>query len=410
MTKNTKSQIRIGIDARFFGPKQKGLGRYVQKLVENLEKASRSDLFDTPFCKRVYQKGLTLEFVIFLRKENWHEYKSNNPNFKKVLADYQWYGLKEQIFMPFKIYQTKIDLMHFPHFNVPIFYFKPFIITIHDLILKRFSTSRASTLSPFLYLLKNLAYKIVIFSAVKRAKKIIAVSNYTKNDILKYFKIKNVKIKVVYEGVSLQSRPRLETYNLCKGCMFQGTALSSYLLYVGNAYPHKNLERLILAFAKIVNNKQRTTNNKYSNLQLVLVGELDYFYKRLKNFVINSKLQIQDSVIFADFVPDKKLITLYQNASAYVFPSLYEGFGLPPLEAMAHGLPVVCSNSSCLPEILGKSAVYFNPKNVNDMAKKIQQVLEDEKLQKKIINHGFKVIKKYSWFKMAQEIMKVYSL
>jgi len=371
-----KSQIRIGIDARFFGPKQKGLGRYVQKLVENLEKVD-----------------LNNKYIIFLRKENWHEYKPINPNFKKVLADYQWYSLKEQIFMPFKISQAKIDLMHFPHFNVPIFYFKPFIITIHDLILKRFPTSRASTLSPFLYLLKNLAYKIVIFSAVKRAKKIIAVSNYTKNDILKYFRVKHEKIEVIYEGVSLRAASRV----------LGSATKKQYLLYVGNAYPHKNLERLILAFNKLVKDYQM-------DLQLVLVGELDYFYKRLKKFVHCSLFTVHSNIIFADFVPDKKLITLYQNASAYVFPSLYEGFGLPPLEAMAHGLPVVCSNSSCLPEILGKSAVYFNPENVNDMAKKIQQVLEDKKLQKKIINQGFKVIKKYSWFKMAQEIMKVYSL
>ncbi len=178
-----KSKLKIGIDARFYGPRQKGLGRYIQKLIENLERVDLSN-----------------EYIIFLRKENWSEYQPTNPNFKKVLADYRWYTLKEQIFLPFKIRQQKIDLMHFPHFNVPIFYFGPFVATIHDLVLRRFSTRRASTLDPFFYWIKNLVYRIVIWLVIKRAKKIIAVSGYTKEDILNYFKVKPEKIEVVYEG------------------------------------------------------------------------------------------------------------------------------------------------------------------------------------------------------------------
>jgi len=225
--------MRIGIDARFYGPKQKGLGRYVQKLVEGLEKAVNDKY----------------EFIIFLRKENWLEYQPKNPNFRKVLTDCQWYGLKEQILMPLKIRQEKVDLMHFPHFNVPIFCLKPFVITIHDLILKKFPTRRASALGPVLYWIKNLAYQLVIHSAVKRAKKIIAVSNYTKKDILKYFKVKSEKIEVVYEG-SPSNNSRSDLFD-AQGQTFKIT--KPYLLYVGNAYPHKNLERLILAFAKLAN-------------------------------------------------------------------------------------------------------------------------------------------------------------
>jgi len=239
--------MKIGIDARFYGPKQKGLGRYVQKLVENLEKVDLSN-----------------QYIIFLRKENWPEYQPANPRFKKALADYQWYSLKEQILMPFKIRRSKVDLIHFPHFNLPIFCFKPFVVTIHDLVLKRFPTRRASTLGPFLYWLKNLAYRLVVFLAVKRAKKIIAVSNYTKKDILRYFRIKPEKIEVVYEGT-----PELN--------------------------PHKNLERLILAFAKLVKDKQM-------DCQLVLVGELDYFYRRLQEQFSSVK-----GLFFTDFVSDKEL-------------------------------------------------------------------------------------------------------
>jgi len=168
-----------------------------------------------------------------------------------------------------------------------------------------------------------------------------------------------------------------------------------YLLYVGNAYPHKNLERLILAFKKISKEKK--------NLKLVLVGELDYFYKRLQEDFNKVK-----NVIFTDFVSDKELASLYQNATLYIFPSLYEGFGLPPLEAMAYNLPVISSNASCLPEILGQAAVYFNPENVDDIASKIRLVLDDKELQQNLILQGKKQMEKYSWDKMGKEILGVY--
>jgi len=366
---NKKSQVKIGIDARFYGPKQKGLGRYVQKLVEHLEQIDKRN-----------------QYIIFLRKENWDEYQPKNPNFKKVLADYPWYSLAEQILMPFKIRRAKVDLMHFPHFNVPVFYDSPFIITIHDLILKRFPTRRASTLGPIKYWLKNLAYQIVISSGIKRAKKIIAVSEFTKQDILKYFQVDSEKIQVVYEG-----SPSIKKLKI-KNSKFK--IKNPYLLYVGNAYPHKNLERLILAFEKL--------NKEKKNLKLVLVGELDYFYNRIRKTSPNN-------VIFTDFVSDQELADLYQSASLYIFPSLCEGFGLPPLEAMTHNLPVVSSNFSCLPEILGQAAIYFNPQDINDMINKIKKVLNNKKLQEKLVLEGKKRIKIYSWLKMAQEILGVYN-
>ena len=133
MIKKIKSQSkRIGIDARFYGPRQKGLGRYLQKLITHLEKVDQNN-----------------QYFIFLRKKNWSEYCPSCSNFKKVLADYPWYGLREQILMPLKIRRQKIDLMHFPHFNIPVFYSGTFLVTIHDLVLRKFPTRRASTLGPF---------------------------------------------------------------------------------------------------------------------------------------------------------------------------------------------------------------------------------------------------------------------
>ncbi|MDD4271954.1 MAG: glycosyltransferase, partial [Patescibacteria group bacterium] len=219
---------RIGIDARFYGPLGKGLGRYTQEIVDNIIKLDRDN-----------------EYVIFLRRENFNDFKNNNPKVKKVLADIGWYTLTEQILLPYYIWREQPDLMHFPHFNVPIFCPVKFIVTIHDLILIKFPTLRATTLGPVIYKIKNLAYRFVISSAVKRAKKVLAVSDYTKQTIVEQFKIASDKVIVTYEGVAeLTKAP----FNKGGG----GDLISQpYLLYVGNAYPHKNLEGLIKVFSEI---------------------------------------------------------------------------------------------------------------------------------------------------------------
>jgi len=147
-----------------------------------------------------------------------------------------------------------------------------------------------------------------------------------------------------------------------------------YILYVGNDYPHKNLKRLNLAFKKVVEDG------------------LDY-----------------QLILITEFVSEQELDNLYRNASLFVFPSLSEGFGLPPLEAMARGVPVVSSNATCLPEILGDAAIYFNPLDIDDMAEKIKKALLDEGLRNNLIEKGFEQIKKYSWQKMAEETLKIYS-
>ncbi len=416
MCPNSCPFVTIGIDARFFGPKSKGLGRYTQKLVENLEKIDFKN-----------------QYVIFLRKENFKEYQPQNQNFKKILTDYRWYSLAEQIFMPIEIYRQEIDLMHFPHFNAPIFYFGKFVVTIHDLILRHFPTRRASTLGFLKYWLKNLAYKIVIWLAIYRAKKIIVPSEYVKKDIVSSFGVNERKIFVTYEGVpdilnspqpSLESREGAPPLILRGGW---GELNKFYLLYVGNAYPHKNLENLIRAFEILVKDFKK-------DIQLVLVGEKDYFYKRLENETFNNchsgpvsqygvnssrnpepgfrvehgMTNIGNRVIFAGFVPDDELDELYKNASLYVFPSLCEGFGLPPLEAMSHGVPVLSSSATCLPEILGNAAIYFDAKNPQDMVKKINKVLEDDNLRQELISHGYEQVKKYSWGRMAEQTLQVY--
>jgi len=150
-------------------------------------------------------------------------------------------------------------------------------------------------------------------------------------------------------------------------------------------------------------------NSQHLNLQLVLVGGDDYFYQQLKKANCDSTgVCFGGGVIFTGFVPDEELGALYRNANLYVFPSLCEGFGLPPLEAMAQGAPVVASRATCLPEILGQAAHYFDGENPQDMAAKIGEVLSDEALRQKLIRQGFEQVRKYSWQRMAEETLKVY--
>src|SRR3989338_5526625 len=152
---------RIGIDARFYGPLGKGLGRYTQEITDNIIKLDPKN-----------------EYVIFLGKENFNDFKSDNPKVKKVMIDLRWYGFKEQFFFPFFIWREGVDLMHFPHFNVPALCPAKFIVTIHDLILIKFPTKRATTLGPLAYAVKNFFYKIIIYLAVRRSKKVLTVSEF----------------------------------------------------------------------------------------------------------------------------------------------------------------------------------------------------------------------------------------
>jgi glycosyltransferase involved in cell wall biosynthesis len=381
---------RIGIDARFYGPLGKGLGRYVQEIVDNVLKIDEEN-----------------EYVIFLCRENFDEFVLVSPRVKKIEVAARWYSFAEQIELPFLIWREKINLMHFPHFNVPILTPSKFVVTIHDLILTKFPTVRASTLSPWLYKIKNLFYQIVISSAVHRAKKVIAVSEFTKKDIVDKFKINSRKIIVTYEGVAnlasghdslfvkkLDDRKTLLSYNI----------EDKFILYVGNAYPHKNLEAMLEVFAEF--------HKKYPDLRLVLVGKEDYFYKRLKDVAEKLNLWnelISDSpVIFTGYVPDIELEVLYRQALFYIFPSLYEGFGLPALEAMAKSCPVASSNKASLPEILGEAALYFDPADKADIFMKMNKLYNDSELREVLIKKGHQQIKRYNWWECASQTLEIY--
>ncbi|HLC95600.1 MAG TPA: glycosyltransferase family 1 protein [Patescibacteria group bacterium] len=382
--------MRIGIDARFYGSVGKGLGRYTEKLIENLE------LFD--------QEN---EYVIFLMRENFDEYTPRNTHFHKVLAEYPWYSIAEQILFPIALLRFRLDVVHFPHFNVPMFYPKKFIVTIHDLILLHYPTLRSTTRSVILYAIKFLAYRLVIALAMRRAEHIIAVSHFTANDIVRHAPYARDKVSVTYEAadavcqwLSLDKEyallHRLHLFAVEQSEMprqITRDILKPYLLYVGNAYPHKNLEAL-LAIAPL-----------FPMYMFVLVGKEDYFYTRLKK---RARAQNVHNVLFTGFVNDRELNTLYRFARCYLFPSLYEGFGLPPLEAMTHGLPVLSSQRGSLPEVLGEAARYFDPTQEGSLAKELKDMLDSETAREQYARLGYKQAARYSWKTMARETLTLY--
>lgn len=386
---------RIGIDARLYGPLAKGIGRYIKEVLDIIIKIDKENYY-----------------VIFLSKDNFDQFICNNERIKKILVNVRWYTFAEQIIMPWLIFKEKLDLMHFPHFNIPIFCPVKFIVTIHDLISIKFPTDRATTLGPLAYKIKNLALRFIIWFAINRAGKVIAVSEFTKKDIIDKFKIAKEKIEVTYEAVGLlATSPSIkQDKGIDKGSKKEDRAVllkyyidKPYLLYVGNAYPHKNLEGLVEVFSRII--------IKNPNIQLVLVSKDDYFYKRIKDYAKSLKLYGEGSnsqIVFPGYVTDEELKVLYKNALLYVFPSFYEGFGLPPLEAMANGCPIVSSNQTSLPEILGQAALYFNPNDQKDMEEKIESLLKDENLRRNLINQGYEQIKKYSWQECAEKTLAVY--
>lgn len=383
---NKQNIKRIGIDARFYGPSGKGLGRYTQEVVDRILSLDKDN-----------------EYVVFLSRDNFHSFATANPKVRKVQANFRWYSWAEQFLMPYLIWKEKLDFVHFMHFNIPLFCPSKFIVTIHDLILTRFPSRRASTLAPVFYVIKNLGYRIAIKWAVYRAEKIITVSNFTKSDITSYFHISDnsalaAKIVVAYEGVA-SGIANTENQD-DKQVVLSYNIHNRYLLYVGNAYPHKNLEELINVFSII--------KEKYTDLQLVLVGKEDYFYERLRKYVNDLKPDVGKDIIFPGYVPDSNLKILYKEALAYVFPSLYEGFGLPPLEAMANSCPVISSKTSSMPEVLGEAASYFNPNDRKDMVDKLERIITDDQLRADLIKKGMQQVQKYSWDNCASQIFSIY--
>lgn len=372
--------MKIGIDCRMLGPGF-GLARYVEQLVKHLLEIDSDN-----------------EYVLFVRANT--PLPPSRGEFKVVVADIPWYSWAEQTKFKKIIDKEKVDLMHFPHWNVPLFYNKPFVVTIHDLIMYHFPRAEATTLGPLKFWLKDRAHRLLVKHAVKKSKHILVTSEFTKQDIHQTLSVPMEKMIVTYQApFDMNHKSRIMNHELINE---KFGINKPYVLYVGAAYPHKNLKNLIKAWQIFVDKH----DNEY---QLVLVGKDSYFYDRLVNDPsLTLPLLRGGEVIYTGFVPDDELVELYQQASLYVFPSLYEGFGLPPLEAQKYNVPVVSSSASCLPEVLVDSALYFDPENGEQMADIMWTGLTDNNVRFELQNNARENLKRFSWQKLAEQTLGVY--
>lgn len=348
--------MRIGIDARNDGT---GVGRYTFSLIRELAKLDREN-----------------EYTLFLNARRHASYEAPGPNFRTVEADIPWFGVREQLKLPRLIARERLDLVHFPHLTVPLLTRTPFVVTIHDLnYLDADATARPAV--------KRAGYRLELLKA-KRARRLIAVSEHTRGDVVRRLGVDPARVAVTYEAAdapAVEPDPdTLERYGID----------APFFLYVGAAYPYKNLARLIEAFALVE-----------GDYRLVLAGDQEEFGAALR-------AQASERVVFTGPVSEAELAALYAAARVYAFVSLSEGFGLPGLEAMAAGVPVVAAHAGSLPEVYRDGADYCDPRDVASIASALSDVAEDETLRRRLVERGRKRAGEFSWTSTAEHTLGVY--
>jgi glycosyltransferase involved in cell wall biosynthesis len=358
---------KIVIDARGL---RTSSGRYVERLVEYLQEV------DTDLSHR---------YAILLKPKDMDSWEPKSKRFNKVACRYKDFSFGEQFGLAWQLYKLKADLVHFPMAQQPVLYQKAVVTTIMDLTTLRFDDP---TKNRQLFRFKQWVYKLLVRYVALKSRALIAISEYARDDIARFTRTNSSKFTVTFLAGDQVNDPA-EEYPEAVGKRF--------IMYVGRPTPHKNLSRLIDAFAQL--------QAKHPDLHLVLAGKRDANYKRHAREVKQKGIE---QVIFTGFIPDGQLRWLYEHCDAYVFPSLSEGFGLPGLEAMANGAPVVSSNTTSLPEVHGEAAHYFDPENVDDMAKAINAVISKPELRQKLIAAGKKQVAKFSWQRMAEQTLEVY--
>lgn len=354
-----------------------GIGRYVYELVKRIPELDKNNTY-----------------ILFLNEPEYSNYTPTAKNIKKVKVNAKHYSLEEQTKFLKILNKEKLDLMHFTHFNRPILYNRPSVVTIHDLTLSFYKGNKKHSF------LHKLAYNLVLKTAVKKAKQVITISKNTKKDLKNILKVKEEKIKIIYQAVGNEFKQQINEKNI-KDTLKKLKINKKYILYTGVWSPHKNLKKLVQAL------KILKTKYNYKGL-LVITGKKQQPNTEEINKEIKSK-KLENDIIKTGMVSEEDLINLYKGAEIYAFPSLYEGFGLPILEAMSAEIPVVASNTSCIPEICGKNGCHlFNPLNEEDIAKKINEVLTNKTLRTNLIKQGKERIKDFSWDKMANQTIEVY--
>lgn len=343
--------MRIAIDARMMGAgNTRGIGRYTEEIIKAMHQVAPQHTY------------------ILLEKDPSKSPFANQEGFEHIKADVHWYGLEEQIKMPKIIKQTNADLFFAPHWNISYLtsHISRLVVFIHDLILlEEPDSANISTRGPIIRFMKRLGHRIILHRALFLSRAILVPTQHVADRIKHHYPTLTTKIIVTGEGmprvVSRKSEVvsgEFPTYHLPP---------TTYLLMVGSAYPHKNHSTVLKAWKEI--------SKQYPDLRLKIVGEQDDFMRRVMNEA--QRLQLK-RVEFMGRVSEDELDYLYDGALALLFPSRFEGFGLPPLEALAHGIPVLSSNTSCMPEVLGdQGVIYFNPASPDGIVQAVKDLLRN---------------------------------
>ncbi len=370
-------RMRVGINASRISNVHTGVGRYAYNVCKSILRTdNRNEYF-------LYSSDQT-DSVISSDMKRVHKRKTG-ITFRNNLLRILW----EQIALPFFSVYYKLDLYHFTdHALSLLLRTHPTIITVHDIAFIRF---------PHLFNKSRQVYKKYIFEkSIKKADFIVVPSSSTKKDILHYYRIEEKRIRVVYNGIESRFRPinNVEEYRRKKNLP------SKMILNVGTLEPRKNIVALIKAFEKL---RERGLND-YS---LVIAGGKGWLYKQILEEIKNN--EVSQSILYLDVVKDEDLPVLYNCADIFVYPSLYEGFGLPPLEAMACGVPVITSNTSSLPEVVGDAGIMVNPTDVNSLCDNMYNLLSDKELKNCMRIKGLERSKLFSWEKAAKDMLGIYN-
>lgn len=356
---------RFGIDKKTNLPIRVGSSEVCFQLLVELEKIDK---------KNTYIVYLPQKPTLDLPKE------SSTWKYKIVKSKKLW----TLTALNMAVNKDKLDLFFNPTHYSPLFLNCPQVISILDVSYKYF---------PELFKKKDL-YKLSIWGkySVKKASHIVTISDSSKDDIMKEYGVNEAKISVIPVGIK-----EIEKGHMTKKELAEKFNISNpYILYVGTLQPRKNLVRLIEAFSKL----------KENNIDLVIVGKKGWQYEEILK--APEKYEVSEKVHFLENVTNEDLSGFYEHAECFVLPSLYEGFGLPVLEAMKYGCPVVTSNISSLPEAGGDAAEYFNPEDVDDMARAIKRVVSDKQLQEKMVKKGRQHIQNFSWEKSAEKVIGIF--
>jgi len=369
--------MRIAIDIRKIN--QFGIGTYIWNLIRNLGAVDTSN-----------------DYRLIGSDRNFQELGPLPPNFKQLPqpeGDALW---RDHFVVPMALRKHKVDIFHVTHHESPIAVPARLVVTIHDCVHILFPQEN---LSRFRKYQRYLRTKRV----VNRADKVIAVSDSTKDDLINIFNVTPSKISVIHNA--LDDRFTLTTAAEDPAQVLERYQLKDpFILYSGRIRPHKNLHRLIEAFAVLKNELGNT--GPLRNLKLIIIGDELSQHQYLRLTVIRSG--VQQDVRFFGFVPYPVLRVFYQSAAMFAFPSLYEGFGLPPLEAMANRTAVLASNTSSLPEVLEDAALLVNPENVFEIARGMKTILMDEAVRQRLIEKGIRQVTKFSWQTAAKRVVETY--